>query len=312
MNVSADPHASHDRAAGTRIAVVILTVNQRERTLRCLERLYRSARPLDFDVLVWDNGSGDGTANAVSAAYPEVVVRGSTSNLGVAGGRNAAAEAARQIYRPDLLLFLDNDMAVAPGFVAALAAPFLEDTRGVVGQTQAKLRLAAAPERINDGGGCRLELWLGRSRPVGYGEVDRGQFDRRARCICCGGAMMVRADLFRRLGGFDEAFNPFGPEDVDFSLRLQAAGFESWYVPAAVAWHDVSHTFGAGNYSEEYARHRARHWMRLMRRHARAADWIGFVLVGIPLIALRVLLREGRKNNFGALRGLLRGALRRK
>jgi hypothetical protein len=49
-----------------------------------------------------------------------------------------------------------------------------------------------------------------------------------------------------------------------------------------------------------------------MYRHARIVDWIGFVLVGVPVIALRVLLREGLKGNFAALRGLILGALGRR
>ena len=61
--------------------------------------------------------------------------------------------------------------------------------------------------------------------------------------------MMVRRELFETLGGFDERFNPFGPEDIDFSLRLQKLGYEAWYIPGAIAYHDVNHTVGA-EYSE--------------------------------------------------------------
>ncbi|MDH3413009.1 MAG: glycosyltransferase [Gammaproteobacteria bacterium] len=298
--------------ARPRIAVVILTVDQRDQTLRCLEHLLEQRdEGTHFAVLVWDNGSRDGTADAIATDYPDVEVRSSDVNLGVAGGRNAAAAAAIDAFGPDLLLFLDNDMVVCDGFVINLAQPFIDDRTGLIGQTQAKLRLADAPERLNDGGGCRLQFWLGRTRPVGFGEVDSGQYDRSRQCISCGGAMMVRADIFGQLGGFDESFNPFGPEDLDFSLRLQAAGFEAWYRPQAMAYHDVNHTFGAGHYSENYAQHRARHWVRLMRRHAGILDWIGFVLVGVPAIAGRVLFREGRKGNLAALKGLLLGTLRR-
>ncbi len=298
---------------GPCITVVILTINQREQTLRCLSHLLEQHRESsEFAVLVWDNGSTDGTVSAVLAAYPDVICRTSEMNLGVAGGRNAAAAAAVDEFGADLLLFLDNDMVVTQDFVSALAKPFATDRHSIIGQTQAKLRLAESPEVLNDGGGFMLQFWLGRTRPVGYGEIDTGQFDRRSKCISCGGAMMVRTDVFQMLGGFDEAFNPFGPEDLDFSLRLQKAGFEAWYIPEAMAYHDVNHTFSSGNYSESYARHRARHWLRLMYRHARIVDWIGFVLVGVPVIALRVLLREGLKGNFAALRGLILGALGRR
>jgi GT2 family glycosyltransferase len=286
-----------------RVVVVVLTYNQREVTLRCLASLREVGQP-SFQVLVWDNGSSDGTAQAVRLSYPEVMVHEHPGNLGVGSGRNAAAALARQRFAPTHLLFLDNDINVAPGFVRELLAPFREDS--MLGQTQAKLRFLNDPARLNDGGGCRIDWWWGRTVPVGFGEIDRGQRDRRTPCVACGGAMMVRADLFERLGGFDRLFDPFGPEDLDFSLRLQRAGYSALYVPTAVGYHAVSHTFGSG-YTEEYARTKSRHWLRLMRRHASASEWAGFLLLGAPRALVRMTLREARRGNLRALLGTLRG-----
>ncbi len=295
------------------IAVVILTYRQKSQTLRCLHHLLApESEDVPFRVLLWDNGSNDDTPDEVAREFPSVHVHVSETNLGVAGGRNAAAAEAIRLWQPEFLLFLDNDMVVEAGFVTALWTPFLGRSGERVGQTQAKLRLGKDPERLNDGGGCQIRFWLGQTRPVGYGEVDRGQYDSPTRCVSCGGAMMVKSSLFQDLGGFDEIFNPFGPEDLDFSLRLQEKGWEAWYVPQAMAYHDVTHTFGGGDYTEEYAAHRSRHWLRLMRRHAGIRDWIGFVLVGIPVIAFRVIGREVRRGNLRALRGLIRGMLGRR
>jgi GT2 family glycosyltransferase len=118
--------------------------------------------------------------------------------------------------------------------------------------------------------------------------------------------MMVRAARFDQLGGFDPIFDPFGPEDLDFSLRLQKAGYKALYVPDAVGYHEVSHTFGSG-YTEEYARSKSKHWLRLMRRHASATDWIGFLLLGAPRAFLRMIVREARRGNLRALLGTVRG-----
>lgn len=296
-----------------RVSVIILTINQCQQTLRCIEHLQRS-RSADamFSITVWDNGSSDGTADAIRAADPSVTVLCSNTNLGVAGGRNAAAKAVIANESPDILLFLDNDMAVEKNFVGALTRPFSGASGEKLGQTQAKLLLSSQPGHINDGGGCNIQFWLGRTRPVGYGEPDRGQFDEEAKCTaCCGGAMAVRAELFASLDGFDEQFNPFGPEDIDFSLRLQKRGFEARYVPSATAYHDVNHTIGA-TYSEEYAASRSRHWLRLMRRHASLMDWLGFVFIGVPTISIRVVIREGRNGGLRVLRGLMTGAIGRK
>jgi GT2 family glycosyltransferase len=286
-----------------RIVVIVLTYNQQEVTLRCLGGLREVGEP-SFQVLLWDNGSSDGTADAVRLAYPEVLVHQHPENLGVGSGRNAAAALARQRFAPTHLLFLDNDIVVAPGFVRALLAPFREDP--TVAQVQSKLRLLHDPARLNDGGGCRIEWWWGRTSPVGFGELDQGQHDSRRPCVACGGAMMVRATQFDQLGGFDPIFDPFGPEDLDFSLRLQKAGYKALYVPEAVGYHEVSHTFGSG-YTEEYARTKSKHWLRLMRRHASATDWVGFLLLGAPRALIRMIVRESRRGNLRALLGTIRG-----
>jgi GT2 family glycosyltransferase len=259
-----------------------------------------------FQVLVWDNGSEDGTEKSINETFPQVIVHRHQSNLGVASGRNAAAKLATETFSPTYLLFLDNDMLLEPDFVGALQHPFLGDGR--VGQTQAKLRFMDDRSRINDGGGAQINFITWQVTPVGYREIDRGQYDTVKRCISCGGAMMVRADVFQELNGFDTTFDPFGPEDLDFSLRLQDAGYVALYVPEAIAYHVVSHTFGKG-YSEAYAQHKTRHWFAFMRRHATPLQKLGFYLVGAPYLAVRVAWREGRRGNLQALRGLLRGAL---
>lgn len=292
-------------AAQTNIVVIILTYNQKKKTLECLSTLLGSEN-LSFKTLVWDNGSHDGTISAVTEAFPNVVTHYSDSNLGVSGGRNAAARLAIDELAATHLLFLDNDILVEPGFVHALFEPFESDP--LLGQTQAKLRFMHNRNLINDGGGAQINFVFWRVTPVGFGEADKGQYDIPRPCIACGGAMMVRADVFERLKGFDPLFGPFGPEDLDFSLRLQKAGYKAMYIPGAVGYHQVSHTFGEG-YSEEYARHKSRHWLLFMGRHATIVQKIAFYLFGAPILAVQVGLREVRRGNLRALRGLVQGLL---
>lgn len=287
-----------------RIATVMLTLNQRETTLAGLQSLMPQVEPCDR-VVVWDNGSTDGTVAAIAAGFPSVVARHNGENLGVAGGRNAGASLAQELFAPRYLLFLDNDLVLQPGFVGALLDVL--ESNPSVGQVQGKLLYVDEPDRINDGGGIRINFLLGSTLPVGLGEIDRGQHDTVAPCVSCGGAMMVRADLFRQLGGFDEIFSPVGPEDIDFSLRLQAAGYKALYEPRAVALHKVSHTYESGGYSAIYARAKARHWLRFLARHGSPAQKAGFFLVGAPLIAGKMVVRELLRGNPGAITGSLRG-----
>jgi GT2 family glycosyltransferase len=288
-----------------RIVVIILTYNQKDKTLKCLSRLL-DGEDMSFKVLVWDNGSRDDTLVAITQTFPEALTYYSESNLGVAEGRNKSAKMAIRELGATHLLFLDNDIEVKAGFVKALYEPFEADAG--LGQTQAKLRLMHDRSLINDGGGARISFVFWRVKPVGFGEPDRGQYDAPRQCIACGGAMMVRSDVFQQLNGFDPLFGPFGPEDLDFSLRLQKAGYKAMYIPQAVGYHQVSHTYGEG-YTEDYARHKSRHWVLFMRRHANPWQKLAFYIFGLPILAVQVFFREAKSGNLRAIRGLAEGIL---
>jgi GT2 family glycosyltransferase len=286
------------------IAVVMLTVNQQENTVRCLSSFAAVAAP-EFDIVLWDNGSNDGTADYVREKFPTVLVHHSPKNLGAAGGRNAGAELAIETYQPEFLLFIDNDTVVTPGFLSALLEPFHDDDK--LGQTSAKIKFLKDPERLNDAGGSNIQYWLGRTTPIGYNELDTGQYDKPTRCVaptCC---TLVRTSVFREISGFDTAFDPYGYEDLDLSLRIFEAEYYALYVPDAVIYHDPSQTFESGQFTEKYAQHKARNWFLFMRRHAPAWKQLAFWIVGAPLILVRMLRSNDEIGFFRKLGGLLRG-----
>ena len=157
--------------------VIILTFNQQERTVCCLKSVLKQDYP-SFKVLVWDNGSRDETVEAITKEFPDVSIYSNPKNLGVAEGRNKAAEIVIKTFKPEFLLFLDNDMIIEPGFIKELMEPLKSDP--TIGQTQAKLRFMYDKDRLNDGGGCQINFLTGKTMPVGYGEIDHGQHDQNA------------------------------------------------------------------------------------------------------------------------------------
>lgn len=300
------PDVKHGGGEPT-IAAVLLTMNQREKTLRCLRSLAAVSAPA-FRTVLWDNGSRDGTADAVRAEFPEVVVHAHPVNLGVASGRNAAAALAARRFASDLLLFLDNDMTVEPDFLGRLAEPFGSDP--ALAQTTPKIRMLGREDRLYGAGGCAVDFRRGRTNHVGYGEADLGQYDRRVRCIPSGGCMLVRADLFHRLGGFDTLFDPYGPEDLDLGLRLVDAGYHGLFIPEAVVYHEPrpGRTFGGSGYSAAYARNKARLWLRFLHRHGSPLDKAIFYALGLPAGLATRTYREIRAGNIRGIAGLARGA----
>lgn len=292
------------------VAIVLLTLNQREKTLRCLQSL----QAVDFDghrIFLWDNGSTDGTAAEVRRAYPEVVVHHNPENAGVASGRNSAVALLRQTYRPAYLLFLDNDMTVEPDFLSRLLAPFEEEAH--LAQTTGKIRDMHNPGRLYGAGGCRIRFWLGDTTHNGYLEIDSGQYDHIRRCLPSGGCMLVRAAIFDELGGFDTRFDPYGPEDLDFGLRAVQAGYWGLFVPEAIVYHETrpGRTFEGGEYTANFAALRVQHWFGFMATHASWREKAGFYLVGIPYLLAGFIMRQTRRGNLiSSLKNLFAGVLR--
>jgi GT2 family glycosyltransferase len=286
------------------VAVVILTCDQKEVTLRCLSSFENVDRD-GVGILVWDNGSTDGTKAAIKKRYPEVEVQRIDQNLGVAGGRNAGASAAKELWDPEFLLFLDNDTVVTSDLVWNLRRPFREDSD--VGITTPKVLFLDDPERIDAAGGCRVHFWLGETPAVGSGEIDRGQCDVRRECVPGGCCMLTKTELFRELDGFDLRYNPFLLEDIDFSLRVKDAGYGCTYVPDAVIYHDESQTFEKGSYTQRYAYQKAKNWYYFVQRHATPMEKMGFWLIGVPWRLLSAAVREVRRGNLTAMKGLLNG-----
>jgi GT2 family glycosyltransferase len=108
-----------------RVAAVVLSWNGKEDTLACLRSLGAATYP-ELDVLVVDNHSSDGSAEAVAAQHPEASLVRLDANLGFAGGMNAGIAAARSDGASHVML-LNNDTVVEPGFLEPLVAALAAD-----------------------------------------------------------------------------------------------------------------------------------------------------------------------------------------
>lgn len=293
------------------LAVIVLSYNKRDLTLRCLESVRRLAYRPEIVVVV-DNGSTDGSADAVAAAFPEVRLVRSPVNTGAAGGRNLGVRAATAVAAARWLLFLDDDSQVHELLADELAAALRDDPRA--GLATPKAYRLDAPDVIASAGGMRVRLGRGTVVDLGAGQRDAGQFEGGGTVdACVGFAVLARREAFERVGGFDETFNPYGWEEVDLSLRLRRDGWTIRYVPTAVCWH-AGGTAGRGARVASYERGKAANFLRLMRRHATAREWLGFAAV-LPLQLARLAgmrvrdrsMRVAWAHALGIVDGLRRG-----
>lgn len=238
-----------------RASVIVLSWNGMEYLESCLDAVLSQDYP-DFEVIVVDNASTDGSADFVAEHYPQVRLIRNERNLGFAAGNNIGLRAATG----DVLLLLNQDTVVQPGWLAALVSA-LEDER--VGVAGCKI-LYPDGETIQHAGG-RIEWPLGLAHHYGQGENDAGQWDTpRPVEYVTGAAMAFRRDVLDRVGLLDDDFWPGYFEDADFCRRVQQAGYEVWYVPEATLAHFES-TSHSDPLSTWEAHHRGR--LRFVLKH---------------------------------------------
>jgi N-acetylglucosaminyl-diphospho-decaprenol L-rhamnosyltransferase len=227
------------------LSVVVVAYRARERVLRCLGSVEANAG-LSHDVLVVDDGSGDGTPEAVGERFPAATVIAKPVNEGLAAGRNAALPHVRG----RLVLMLDADTRLLPGAVGAMAN--LLDRRPEVGLVGPKLVYPDGRVQLSCHRWPSPLIPLLRRGP--YAALSRDprahqrhmmkDFDhQRERPVVSvmGAAQMWRSTLPDLIGEFDERISSYGGEDVDWCLRVWAAGLEVRYAPQATVEHEWQH-----------------------------------------------------------------------
>jgi GT2 family glycosyltransferase len=271
------------------IAVIVLTWNGRDLTLDCLRSLEAVATP-GARALVVDNASTDGTVAAVRERYGErVAIIENSANLGFAAGNNVAIRRALA-DGADFILLLNNDTIVAPDFIDAMLAPMSDDAVGI---TAPKIYYAEPRNQIWFAGG-EIFLWRGTARHIGIREIDRGQYDReRDIDYATGCAMLVRRDVFERVGELDPAYRAYF-EDADFCVRAREAGYRIRYAPASKVWHRISASTG-GQLSRRKVSRKLASTRRFFTRHARPWHWVTIpFFFGLDVIRIGGLVLAGR------------------
>ena len=211
-----------------RVSVVIPVYNKIAYTVACLRSLAQHADATPFEVIVVDDGSSDATAVRLAQIDGLRVLR-NAQNLGFVGSCNAGAAAARG----EFVFFLNNDTVVTAGWLQALLCCFSEEAdAGLVGA-----RLVYPDGRLQEAGGIVFRDGSGWN----YGRFDdpgdpRYGF-RRETDYCSGAAILIRRELFQRLGGFDARYAPAYYEDTDLAFAVRAAGLKVYYEPRATVIH---------------------------------------------------------------------------
>ena len=267
-----------------RLWCVVLSWNGRNDTLACLKSLLLS-RYDGLRIVVVDNASTDGSADAVRAAFPDIPLIENSENLRWAGGNNVGIRYAME-QGADYILLLNNDIEVDAEMIARLAQAASELPEA--GILAPKIYYAAQPDVIWYAGGG-VSLWRGLFWHDGIREKDVGQFEK-ARDVdyITGCAMLIRRAVLEQIGELDERFYLYG-EDVDYSLRAKASGYRLRLVPGATMRHKVSASLGPTSLRKFLIRTRSN--LRLYRKYAPVWSWFTTIPIFAVLDAVRAALR---------------------
>lgn len=255
------------------LSILIVNWNTRELVLDCLRSLRASAIALPHEIILVDNASTDGSADAVAAEFPEVTLIRNAENFGFARANNQAYAASRGPY----VFLLNSDTLVAPGQLEKLVA-FLEahPQAGIVG-----------PKLLNPDGSFQLsatpfirpwDVYFEYARFPAALQPQQQKTPRRLYAFepwrpmrvgyVIGAAFLIRRAVIDRIGLLDEAYFMYG-EEQDWCFRAQAAGWEVWFDPEA----EVTHLGGQSAVQVPYRMlaHRFVSSFRFLKQHQGAA-----------------------------------------
>ena len=246
------------------VSIVIPTFNRLDLTRDCLDGIRRTTAPGSVEIVVVDNRSTDGTRDYLAAEQRAGRIRCllNEENIGFGKACNRAVETSTG----EFVLLLNNDIVPLPGWLDAMLAELADPTVGIVGS-----RLLYPDGTIQHAGADftpnRETEHVHRSAP---GD-DPAVTVSRDYPVVTGASMLLRRDLYDRLGGFDEGFWMY-VEDVDLCVRAWHAGYRVRYCADSVLIHFESQSSPTRDWCSPFQQ---RGWERFHER------WLGRMPAGL-------------------------------
>ena len=224
------------RAKVNKTAFIILSYNNTYILQRCIESIYTNCNPESYLLVIFDNGSTDGTAKWLSEwgeVHDEALIILNEDNLGFSGGNNAACQYLPEGYD---VFYLNNDTRVpANGLFWLRMGLYSSEAVGGVGAVQNY----AKTDQLEDVSFGAPEQYVEYGAKVNV-PMD-GALEEQSKL--CGFAMMVKRAVYERVGGFDEEFSPGYLEDDDISMKIRAAGYKLMVCHNAFIYHAGGQSF---------------------------------------------------------------------
>jgi GT2 family glycosyltransferase len=255
-----------------KVTVITLNWNGRNDTIECLASLQRLNYP-NYQVVVVDNGSVDGSAATFRESFPQAIVIENSRNLGYAEGFNVGLHYAFQLGA-DYSLILNNDTLIDPDALLELVRVAEQDIQ--VGFVTGKVYSYGEPLMLQTVGRDNDPILLV-GRHIGNGEVDHGQYDKMQELNFVDDVfLLVRMTVFEQVGGYDPTFFLMF-EETDWCARVRRAGFKIVYTPKAKIWHKGNKSVSVGR-SVTHQFYLSRNLIPFIRRNSTPHQFRRFML----------------------------------
>jgi GT2 family glycosyltransferase len=223
-------------AAAPVISIVIPVFNQIRLTLECLLSIAKNVAREDVEVIVIDDSSADDT-QATLIQIEGLRYARNEQNLGFTASCNRGASLAKG----EFLVFLNNDTQIQPGWLDSLLEVFTEHSdAGIVGS-----KLLNPDGSLQEAGADLDAEAFATLRGQGANPSDEQYNSLKEVTYVSGASLMIRASLFRKIGGFDEVFSPAYSEDSDLAMRVRQIGYRVYYQPRSAVVHHLNATTGS-------------------------------------------------------------------
>lgn len=220
-----------------KITVVIPNYNGIKYLEGCLASLYQQEEGTpDFDVLIVDNASGDGSIEQAEKLFPQVKIIRLQENTGFCHAVNVGIKSSETPY----IILLNNDTKVKTGFIKSLCDAIEQDEQ--IFSVSAKMLMWDRPDLI-DGAGDQYNV-LGWAYARGKGKSAERYLQPVEVFSSCGGAVIYRRSILNKIGLFDELHFAY-LEDLDLGYRARIHGYHNYYEPKAEVLHYGSASTGS-------------------------------------------------------------------
>lgn len=222
------------------VSIISINYNGYKDTCELIDSLHQF-EDYPYEIIVVDNASINNDAELLRKKYTDIIVIASDKNFGFAGGNNLGLSQAKGEY----ILFINNDITIDQPILKKMIHRM--ESSSQIGALSPKIKYEYKQDTIQYAGYMPMHPIRISNHIIGYNQKDEGQYNEaHATAFLHGACMLTSRKILKQAGLMTEIYFLFY-EELDWSIQLQKAGYETWYEPSVYVLHKESMTIKRGS-----------------------------------------------------------------